>query len=125
MYEHNSHRVLPVRQFAWRLTSHLGLVALLVVFSLAVGMTGYRYFASMPWVDAFLNASMLLGGMGPVGALTTDRAKIFAGCYALYAGLIFIVSLSIVMAPVVHRVLHVLHAEEGRTPEPRNLGTQV
>ena len=94
MYEPHSHKVLPLHQFAWRFTGHL---------------------APMPWVDAFLNSSMLLGGMGPVGELTNDRAKIFAGCYALYAGLIFIVSLSIVMAPVVHRLLHVMHAEEGET----------
>ena len=115
MYEPHSHKVLPLHQFAWRFTGHLAIVAGLVVFSLALGMTGYRYLAPMPWVDAFLNSSMLLGGMGPVGELTNDRAKIFAGCYALYAGLIFIVSLSIVMAPVVHRLLHVLHAEEGDT----------
>jgi hypothetical protein len=86
-------------------------VAALVVFSLAVGMTGYRYLAPMAWVDAFLNSSMLLGGMGPVGDLPNYRAKLFAGCYALYAGLIFIVSLSVIMAPVVHRVLHIVHAE--------------
>src|SRR5437764_13984397 len=111
MYEHHSIKVLPLPQFIWRLTGHVGLVALLVTLSLGGGMIGYRYLAPMPWVDAFLNSSMLLGGMGPVGELTNDRAKIFAGLYALYAGLIFIVSASIVMAPVVHRVLHVVHAE--------------
>jgi hypothetical protein len=111
LYEHRSHKVVPLRQFAWRMSGHFALVAALVTFSLAVGMVGYRYLAPMPWVDAFLNSSMLLGGMGPVGELANDPAKIFAGCYALYAGLIFIVSLSIIMAPVVHRILHVVHAE--------------
>jgi hypothetical protein len=114
MYEHHSHKLLPLPKFAWRLARHLMFVGVLIVFSLAIGMTGYRQYARMSWVDAFLNSSMLLGGMGPVGELTNDRAKIFAGCYALYAGLIFIVSLSVVMAPIVHRVLHALHADETR-----------
>jgi hypothetical protein len=91
---------------------HFGVVSLLVVGSLVIGMGGYRAFAHMSWVDAFLNACMLLGGMGPVGDLPNDAAKIFAGCYALYAGLVFIVSLGILVAPIVHRIFHRLHAAE-------------
>jgi hypothetical protein len=88
---------------------HFGAVALLVVVSLAVGMAGYMSLARMSWVDAFLNSCMLLGGMGPVGDLPTDASKIFAGTYALYAGLAFIASATILIAPVAHRVLHILH----------------
>ncbi len=114
MYEHLSKKVLPRRQFVWRVARHVGVVSVLIVVSLAFGMTGYRYLARMSWVDAFLNSAMLMGGMGPVGELSSDDAKIFAGCYALYAGLVFIVSLSVIVAPIVHRVLHRLHADEDR-----------
>ena len=112
MYEHGSAELLPARQFVWRLAGHFTLVIGLVLLSLAGGMIGYRYLTPMSWVDAFLNASMLMGGMGPVNELSHDSAKIFAGCYALYAGLLFIVSISIMISPVVHRILHRLHADE-------------
>jgi hypothetical protein len=114
MYEHVSKKVLPRRQFALRLVRHAGVVFVLLAVSLAVGMTGYRLVAGMTWIDAFLNSAMLMGGMGPVGDLPNDAAKLFAGCYALYAGLVFIVSLSVVIAPIIHRVLHRLHAEGGK-----------
>jgi hypothetical protein len=89
-------------------------VATVVVFSLLVGMAGYVWLANMTWVNAFLNACMLLGGMGPVGDLPNDASKIFAGLYALYSGLVFIVSAGILIAPIAHRVLHKLHLE-GKT----------
>lgn len=88
---------------------HFGAVVALVLVSLAAGMVGYMGLGRMSAVDAFLNSCMLLGGMGPVGELPTDAAKIFAGCFALYAGLVFIASATILIAPVAHRVLHVLH----------------
>ena len=91
---------------------HIGVVAVLIVISIAVGMVGYMTLGRMSAVDAFLNACMLLGGMGPVGDLPNSPAKIFAGLYALYAGLVFIVSASILIAPVAHRVLHRLHVKE-------------
>src|SRR5262249_43330591 len=112
MYEHHSARLLTSRQFAGRMAQHLGLVAALVLVSLGVGMAGDMGFARMSAVDSFLNAAMLLGGVGPVGDLPTDGAKIFAGCYALYAGLVFIASATILIAPVAHRVLHMLHVSE-------------
>jgi hypothetical protein len=68
----------------------------------------------MPWRDAFLNASMLLGGMGPVDALHSPHGKIFAGCYALYAGLVFIVSAGVILSPVVHRIIHRFHWDSTR-----------
>lgn len=115
MYEHKDTPLLTRSQFARRLVVHFGMVAALVGVSLCGGMLGYRAFAHMRWVDAFLNASMLLGGMGPVGDLPNDAAKIFAGLYALYAGLVFIVSIGLVIAPVAHRILHRLHVDDGDT----------
>jgi hypothetical protein len=91
--------------------NHFGLVLAAVVVSLAIGMAGYMGLAGMSSVDAFMNASMLLGGMGPVGDLPNDASKIFAGCYALYAGLVFIVSAGLLLAPIVHRILHRIHAD--------------
>jgi hypothetical protein len=88
---------------------HLAVVLGLMVFSLALGMAGYMGFERMSWQDAFVNSAMLLGGMGPVGELKTNAGKIFAGCYALYAGLVFIISAGIVLAPVLHRLMHRFH----------------
>jgi len=91
------------------------LVALSVVsVSLFAGMLGYRYFERMPWLDAFLNASMILGGMGPVKTDLGEAGKLFAGLYALYSGLAFIAVIGILLAPVVHRVLHRFHWDEGK-----------
>jgi hypothetical protein len=111
-YEPKSERLLPRGQFYGRLAKHLMLVAMLVGVSLLGGMAGYMYLAHMPVVDAFLNASMLLGGMGPVGDLPNDASKWFAGLYALYAGLVFIASAGILVAPVAHRILHRLHVDD-------------
>ena len=98
-----------MRQFLRRVVVHAGLVALLLGGSLLIGMAGYMGFAHMSVVDSFLNAAMLLGGMGPVGDLPSDAAKVFAGCYALYAGIVFIASAGILIVPVAHRLLHRLH----------------
>jgi len=115
LYEPHSARLLTPIQFVRRLFRHAGLVAGLVGVSLLGGMIGYHWFAAMTWVDSFLNASMLLGGMGPIGELPNTGSKIFAGVFALYAGLVFIVSASILMAPIVHRVMHMLHqVEQGK-----------
>jgi hypothetical protein len=82
-----------------------------MVLSLAIGMTGYAHFERLPWRDAFLNSAMLLGGMGPVNPPATDGGKVFAGLYALYAGLVFLATAGILVAPVVHRLLHKFHWE--------------
>jgi hypothetical protein len=89
-------------------------VAALALFavSLALGIWGYGHFEGLPWRDGFLNAAMLLGGMGPVDPPRTDAGKLFAGSYALFAGLLFIVTAGLLLAPVVHRVLHTFHWEE-------------
>ena len=109
MYEHSSHKLLTRAQFFWRVFVH-GLAALgLLIISLALGMLGYWYYEGLPWRDGFLNSAMLMGGMGPVDAPQTEGGKVFAGLYALYAGLVFIVGASIVLAPVLHRVMHKFH----------------
>lgn len=91
-----------------------GLAALaLVVASLVIGMVGYHGFEGMPWIDAFVNAAMILSGMGPIGELHSSGSKIFAGCYALYSGLALITIAAILLAPVVHRFLHRFHIEIG------------
>ena len=114
MYEHHSARLIPIRLFLRRLVRHFYVVGGLILFSLLGGMVGYVVLADMSWIDAFLNASMLLGGMGPVGDLPNGRSKIFAGIFALYSGLVFIASAGILIAPVAHRVLHKLHLDRER-----------
>ena len=83
-----------------------------VVVSIFMGMLGYHEFAGLDWVDAFLNAAMILSGMGPVGTLQTDAGKFFAGCYALYSGLALVTSVAIIFAPIIHRFLHKFHLED-------------
>jgi hypothetical protein len=114
MFEHHSKPLLSRPAFYKRLARGAGIGFLVVAAALSVGMLGYHSFEQMPWVDAFVNAAMILSGMGPVGELKTDGGKIFAGCYALFSGLAFITSLGIVFAPVFHRFLHKFHAEEAR-----------
>lgn len=91
---------------------HLGVSATLAIVSLIIGMLGYVHFESLSWTDAFLNAAMLLGGMGPVNMPMTEGGKLFAGMYALYAGVVFLVVAGIMGAPLVHRILHRFHLEE-------------
>ncbi|HEY1874937.1 MAG TPA: hypothetical protein VGG67_11085 [Steroidobacteraceae bacterium] len=91
---------------------HFAFAALLLVLSLWAGMLGYERYEHLPWRDAFLNASMLLGGMGPVNNPVTPAGKLFAGCYALYAGLLFLVTSTIILAPLIHRILHLFHCDE-------------
>lgn len=112
MYEHRKERLLPRRRFLKRFALHVALAVLVLVGSLAAGMAGYMRFEGLAWLDAFLNAAMLLGGMGPVESPATPGGKVFAGLYALYAGMLVLVVAGIVLAPVVHRVLHRFHLED-------------
>jgi len=112
MYEHRNQPPVSPARFARRVaTSLLFAVALLLV-SLLIGMAGYHTFEGLPWLDAFLNASMLLAGMGPVDPPRHEAGKLFAGLYALYAGLVFIVTAAVILMPVLHRVLHKFHVPE-------------
>jgi hypothetical protein len=109
MYEAKKHQPLSRSQFIIRMANHLAAVLILLIASLLFGMAGYMIFEHLSWTDAFLNASMLLGGMGPVNDPLTEGGKLFAGFYALYSGLFFIVSTAIILTPVMHRVLHLFH----------------
>ena len=109
MYEHRHMRPVPRIKFLRRMVVHVTAAATLILGSLAIGMGGYEYFEGLGWRDAFLNASMLLGGMGPVENPQTPGGKLFAGSYALYAGLVFLFVAGILFAPVVHRLLHRFH----------------
>lgn len=111
-FEHRSKPLAPSHVFFGRLAASLFKALALIAIALAIGMGGYRLTESMPWLDAFLNASMLLGGMGPVDALHTDTGKLFAGIYALFCGLVIVVASGVILAPILHRVLHALHVEE-------------
>jgi hypothetical protein len=112
MYEHKSHPPIPRGRFIERMLLHAAAALLLVLGSLLLGMTGYAHFERLCWQDAFLNAAMLLGGMGPVDAPHSDGGKLFAGLYALYSGLVFLVTAGLLFSPVVHRVMHKFHWEQ-------------
>ena len=114
MYEHHSEPLLPWRQFASRLARHGGIAGLALIFSLIIGTLGFHWLALQEWIDAFLNSSMLLGGMGPIGDIRSDAGKIFASLYALYAGIMFIGTSGLLLAPVLHRLLHKMRLEEKR-----------
>ena len=112
MFEHRTKPLLPRRLFYRRLVRHAVLGIAVVVVSLGIGMIGYHVFEKLPWIDAFVNAAMILSGMGPVATLQTDGGKMFAGCYALFSGIALIAILGIIFAPVVHRFLHKFHLED-------------
>jgi hypothetical protein len=110
-FEDVAQPVIPRHQFIIRL-AHSGIIAIiLIAISLLVGMVGYHVLEGVSWMDAFLNASMLLGGMGPVNIPITFGGKLFAGLYALYCGLAVILVAGVILAPVAHRILHTFHME--------------
>jgi len=111
-YEHRSQKLLPRGRFINRLALHALMGGAAIGASDVLGMIGYHHFAGFNWVDSFLNASMLLGGMGPVGDLPNDQSKLFAALFALYSGLVFILLAGLMLAPVFHRVLHHFHWEK-------------
>jgi putative effector of murein hydrolase len=111
-FEHRTQPVIPPEQFIVRL-ARSGFVALVfIVISLLAGMIGYHTYEGLSWIDAFLNAAMLLGGMGPVNSPITDGGKLFAGIYALYCGLAVIFVAGIILAPIAHRILHRFHVDD-------------
>ncbi len=110
-FEHRSHPVASRRKFARHMLRAIGLWMLLTFAGLGVGMAGYAYFERMSAVDAYVNAAMILSGMGPVGELKTVSGKIFAGSYAILSGLIIVIATGFVLAPIFHRVLHHFHVE--------------
>ena len=112
MYEHKKDRLLPRAEFTLRVIRHATLALLILLFSLGLGVVGYRVTDGFSWIDALLNASMILGGMGPVDQLTNAGAKVFASAYALFSGLVFIAVMGVVFSPILHRMLHKFHLDE-------------
>ncbi len=104
--------------FLARLAAHGGVAVAIVALGLAIGTVGYRLTEQMAWIDAFLNASMILGGMGPVDRLSTEAGKLFASLYALFAGIVFVAVAGLLLAPLIHRLLHGLDVdiEDGDAP---------
>src|ERR1039457_6546292 len=109
MFEPRRKPLLPRRAFYARVARSLALAFAIVLVSLGIGMTGYHVFENLPWLDAFLNAAMILSGMGPVAPMQTTAGKFFAGCYALFSGLALITTLAVIFAPLFHRFLHKFH----------------
>ena len=112
MFEGKNEPLISRRAFAWRLAHSIGLTLLVAAVSLAVGSVGYHVTGGLPWIDSLLNASMILTGMGPVDRMTTTAGKLFASGYALYSGITFISMVGVVVAPVLHRIVHRFHIEE-------------
>jgi hypothetical protein len=101
----------PPRPFYHRFLVAFGMASSLIGVSLALGILGYHCIAGLGWVDSLLNASMILGGMGPVNPLNTDAAKVFASAYALFSGVVFIMATGVLLSPVFHHVLYKFHLE--------------
>ena len=113
MFEHRSQKLISRASFVQRLLTQVLWAVVLLLVSLAAGMVGYATLEGLPWIDAFLNAAMLLGGMGPVNPPQSVGGKLFAGLYALYAGLVFIVTAALLFAPILHRLMHHFHWDDG------------
>lgn len=111
-FEHNSEPILPKKLYVKRVANHFSFGFIIIIFSLLIGIAGYHFIEGLSWVDALLNASMILGGMGPVTELKTDAGKLFASFYALFSGIVFLVTVGIILAPMVHRFLHKLNIEK-------------
>ncbi len=114
MYEHHKQPLASRRTFLKRLALNAVIGLIILVVSLAMGMAGYHYLEGLSWIDSLLNASMILGGMGPVSPLQTDAGKIFASFYALYSGVVLLASVGVLAAPIFHRFLHRFHLAEDR-----------
>ncbi len=113
-FEHRRQALLPPKQFALRMGRAVLLWLALTVVGLAIGMAGYAASEGMSAVDAFVNAAMILSGMGPVTELKTEGGKLFAGFYAIFSGLFVVIATGFVLAPLLHRVLHSFHVEAGK-----------
>jgi ABC-type glycerol-3-phosphate transport system permease component len=111
-FENIKQPLLSRRKFARRLFNHFLVGLCLILLSLIIGVFGYHFIENFGWIDSLLNASMILGGMGPVNELHTDAGKIFASMYALFSGIIFLVTAGVLLAPLMHRLLHILHLDD-------------
>ena len=111
-FERRHDKLAPISIYVQRILASLGLATLLILAGLLVGIIGYHFIAGFNFVDSLLEASMILGGMGPVRELPNDTAKVFASIYALFSGVIFIALMGIILSPIAHRVMHKFHIDE-------------
>lgn len=109
MFEKKHEPLLPRTAFLSRLSISIGVSLLIVAVSLFIGSLGYHHFGDLPWIDALLNAAMILTGMGPVNPMVTTEGKLFATFYALYSGIAFLTMMAVIVAPLMHRMLHKFH----------------
>jgi len=109
--EHRKQRVLPVTEFLARLGRYFLFAFVLIGISVVVGVIGYHQVAQLNWIDSFYMSCMILTGMGPVAEMTTDKAKLFSSFYALYSGVAFLSITAVIFAPIIHRLLHILHVQ--------------
>ena len=112
MFERRHQDIAPAPVFIKRLALCFGMALALILAALCLGIAGYHWIAGLPWIDALLNASMILGGMGPVDTLTSTGGKVFASAYALFSGLVFIAVMGVVFSPLLHRMLHKFHMDD-------------
>jgi len=115
MYEHKRHYLLPWPHFIRRASRHLLVAVAIAAMADVVGTLGYHTAGRLDWLDSFLNASMILSGMGPVDHMTTTAGKLFASLYALFSGIVFIGVMGVILAPWAHRLLHITQAEERKS----------
>ena len=109
MLEHHKKPLISRREFLSRQLRNLSFSLLILIFSIGIGVAGYHVFGKLSWIDSFLNASMILTGMGPVDHLDTDAGKLFASFYALFSGVAFLTFVAVLFAPIYHRFLHKFH----------------
>ena len=112
MRRENRTRLASFPTFLQRVGLCLLIAVGILTLALAIGVAGYRYFAGLNWIDALLNAAMILTGMGPVSPITSVSGKLFATAYALFSGLLFMVSFAVVVSPIIHRILHIFHLDD-------------
>ena len=112
-YERLGEPLISRTRFLRRIAKNLRMAGSIVCLSLFLGMCGYRYFEGYQWIDAFLSASMILSGMGPVGPVESFSGKLFAGLFALYSGLMLIIVTGLLVSPVIHRMMHTFHLQDG------------
>jgi hypothetical protein len=112
MYENKADKLLPWPRFIRRLVVSALVASAILAVALSIGVLGYHGFARLAWIDALLNASMILTGMGPVDTLKSDGAKLFASAYALFSGVIFLSAMAVILAPIFHRFIHTFHLDK-------------
>lgn len=111
MFEHKTEPLAGGKVYRARIVKYSFISLFMLIGSLLVGVLGYHFIARLEWIDAFMNAAMILGGMGPVDPLPDKAAMIFAGCYAIFCGVIFLLSMGVIISPIVHRFYHKFHLE--------------